>query len=175
MASERGIICTAEEVRGILDGTITELRRVVKPQPEGELASLREWSSGLAEACGDSHPSPDKLAEHSCSLAGKVFPFKSHGRLYSPTCPYGVPGGELYVRETWAHVNATGAPAKEADFVKVKLYRATCAGLGLYKWRSPATMPRWASRIDLMNTSVRVERGKDGWEWVVGIRRDHAE
>ena len=31
-------------------------------------------------------------------------------------------------------------------------------------WRSPTTMPRWASRIDLVNTSVRVERVQDASE-----------
>jgi len=41
-----------------------------------------------------------------------------------------------------------------------------------FRWRSPATMPRWASRLSLVNDGVRVERADDGtWEWVVTLRK----
>jgi hypothetical protein len=73
-------------------------------------------------------------------------------------CPYGKPGDHLWVKETWSNIN---------DFV---LYRAaaeaddSCDDLfipGKTAWRSPRFMPRWASRITLEITGVRVERIQD--------------
>lgn len=63
-------------------------------------------------------------------------------------CPWGEAGDELWVRETWA-----------SDDNKTAWYRADGetynAGL---PWRSPVTMPRWASRLTLELVGVRVER-----------------
>lgn len=190
--TKRGIICSGDEVRGILDGSVMQLRRVMKPQPEGELVSLREWSSGLAEACGDSHPSPDKLEDHSRSLNGKVFPFKFHGRLHSPTCPFGVPGDELWVKETFAIENSfEGNPPPHNDdrpIIKwnhgeyghgwtqphyaatdptpelVCLHSAHEGGPCPKPWRPAQHMPRWASRLDLVLTAVRVQRVQEASE-----------
>jgi hypothetical protein len=74
-------------------------------------------------------------------------------------CPYGAPGDRLWVRETWAL-----DPGSHPDDREV-LYRATDPGwddngTGL-KWRPSILMPRWASRITLEITDVRVERVQD--------------
>jgi len=66
-------------------------------------------------------------------------------------CPFGSPGDRLYVRETW------GINPDEGGVV----YRATdpdWADDEGWKWRSPAIMPRQASRLVLEIVSVRVER-----------------
>lgn len=69
--------------------------------------------------------------------------------------PYGVPGDRLWVRETWNCIE-TGIKTQRQDWVR---YRAT-DGEELY-WKPSIFMPRWASRITLTITGVRVERVQD--------------
>ena len=67
-------------------------------------------------------------------------------------CPYGEPGNGLWVRETWADPCDERLPVYKAD--NATAYQSI-------KWRSPIYMPRWASRITLEITDVRVERLQD--------------
>jgi hypothetical protein len=91
-------------------------------------------------------------------------------------CPYGVPGDRLWVKEThsfWCHSiesvgveYASGGDDKVVDFpgkagmppLSVQV-RKTISGKRVK--RPSIFMPRWASRITLENTSVRVERLQD--------------
>lgn len=69
------------------------------------------------------------------------------------TAPYGQPGDRLWVREAWA------PKAIDPECTTVA-YRATddeCNG----PWKPSIHMPRWASRIDIEITGVRVERLQD--------------
>ncbi|MDR2173627.1 MAG: hypothetical protein LBE32_05430 [Burkholderiales bacterium] len=94
--------------------------------------------------------------------------------LQNKLCPYGAPGSVLWVRETWAE---TDTP----DGTPVVVYRAGgCIPVGrkndadylIHNWGMPGTpepgrwkpsihMPRWASRILLEITDVRVQRLQD--------------
>lgn len=111
-------------VRALLDGTKTQTRRAVKPQPF--------WVN-----LGDGQPNP------------------------TPLCPFGVVGDRLWVRETWA----PDPRAPEVDGVAV--YRATdevmlnAHGARVDRWRPSIHMTRWASRITLEVTEVRVQRLRD--------------
>jgi hypothetical protein len=142
--SERSIILRPEEVRAILDGRKTQLRRVVKPKPD----HLYDPYSGGYECNTDG----------ACPLCE---PFR---------CPFGVPGDRLWAKETWAttlsldHVPAarlaSGAPVQ---------YRNCESNVPGYprllppvvRWRSAVHMPRWASRITLEVEAVRAERLQD--------------
>lgn len=62
-------------------------------------------------------------------------------------CPYGQPGDRLWVRETF--IADKGGVIFRADEV---------AGREHYSWQPSIHMPRWASRITLEITAVRVER-----------------
>ena len=68
-------------------------------------------------------------------------------------CPYGHIGDRLWVRETWAKAT----PYQEA------VYKSTYKFPQDFKreWKSPTCMPRWASRILLEITNIRVERLQD--------------
>jgi hypothetical protein len=71
-------------------------------------------------------------------------------------CPYGTPGDRLWVRETFAQdvAGCPGGISYRADHFDPK-------GDGPahpMKWRPSIFMPRWASRILLEITDVRVQR-----------------
>uniref|UniRef100_UPI0030D97B01 hypothetical protein n=1 Tax=Pseudomonas sp. EA_15y_Pfl1_P101 TaxID=3088684 RepID=UPI0030D97B01 len=93
--------------------------------------------------------------------------------MYAP-CPYGKPGDRLWVRETWYcdHFEVMRGPYLKPDDLEVGeaiedgtlVYAAD--GLAPYEqeqptWKPSIHMPRWANRILLEITEVRVERLKD--------------
>lgn len=151
---ERPILFNAEMVRAILDGRKTQTRRPVKPQPDMEIDG---------ETCPDGSggwswvpvwPEGHKWSGRTLGWAG---------------CPLGRPGDRLWVRETWAH----DAPSLEECRARLEdglagglpygpYYRTDSVheGTGL-RWRPSIHMPRWASRILLEITAVRVERVQD--------------
>lgn len=73
-------------------------------------------------------------------------------------CPYGAVGDRLWVREAWRRPNVnTGTKISTRSAI---IYRATFDyhdGFG-EGWRPSIHMPRWASRITLEITGLRVER-----------------
>lgn len=79
-------------------------------------------------------------------------------KLRVPPCPYGQPGDRLWVRETWWHPRATEA---HIDNVAYRADGEMPCHLVETNWRPSIHMPRWASRILLEVTDVRVERVQD--------------
>lgn len=80
---------------------------------------------------------------------------KPDDRNAPDACPYGAPGDALWVRETWApHPHGV-----------MRCGAVYCAEPGAVpdagRWRPSIHMPRWASRITLRITDVRVERLQD--------------
>jgi hypothetical protein len=63
------------------------------------------------------------------------------------------PGDRLWVREVWHPPFAA-----DDDSGGLAVYRATTQGPEPHRWRSPIHMPRWASRLTLHVTEVRVQR-----------------
>lgn len=162
---ERPILFSGPMVRALLDGSKTQTRRVVKPQPIAD-----------ARFVGGYYVPGPKLTENS-----KISVEAPYVHL---ACPYGQPGDRLWVRESGA-MHALLAPE---DPLQPMLFRhdvPTTESLGDYwvqRTRAPGAsystectreqflrhssakvvpsihMPRWASRITLEITSVRVER-----------------
>ncbi len=134
---ERPILFSAPMVRAILAGTKTQTRRVV---------------GGLHPDC------------HSVRPFGIDFKFYDpFGRLTQATrCPYGQPGDRLWVREAWAvphrydHLGPSNIPV-----LGVRTHYAATEERGGLRWRPSIHMCRWASRITLEVTGVRVERLQD--------------
>ncbi|WP_438435983.1 morphogenetic protein [Klebsiella pneumoniae] len=131
--TERGMIFNAEMVRAILAGRKTQTRRIMAPQPADDI-----------ERC--IFPNPEEIGWKS-SLRHK------HGSTTAHFCHYGKPGDRIWVRETWARYNID---QNSHDIA----YRATTPADWPEegRWRPSVHMPRWASRILLEITSVRVER-----------------
>ena len=77
-------------------------------------------------------------------------------------CPYGQPGGDrLYVRETWAAPHAYDHLPPRLIPQDARIHYAATEDRGGLLWRPSIHMPRWASRITLEVTGVRVERLQD--------------
>ena len=88
-------------------------------------------------------------------------------------CPYGVVGDRLWVRETWyyeehMHDLTEGMPDLPCGLYSHRLvYKADCTdypvnvGVGRQGWCPSIFMPRWASRILLEVTDIKVERLQD--------------
>ena len=85
-------------------------------------------------------------------------------------CPYGSAGDRLWVRETWyyeehMHDSTEGTPDLPGGLYSHRLvYKADCpdypvnVGVGRQGWKPSIFMPRWASRILLEVTDIKVER-----------------
>lgn len=137
---ERPILFSGPMVRALLAGTKTQTRRVVKPQPRILAGELMCWK--------DDALTDDQMA--ACS-------------------PYGQPGDRLWVREAhcfcprspsmekWSHTPEEARVVYGAD----DLMLTGPYGLWRPKMRPSIHMPRWASRITLEVTGVRVERLQD--------------
>lgn len=140
--TERPILFSSPMVRAILAGSKTQTRRVVK------LDTLCAKLGGdLARAF------PDLLWGVTPGLKVPC----TDGTWQRLRNPWGFPEpSRLWVRETWAEADGRYSLVPIA-------YRADgdAPHLGVWKWRSPLFMPRWASRILLDVTDVRVERLQD--------------
>lgn len=166
---ERPILFSGPMVRAILSGTKTQTRRVISSTHAQEADAWQDCDSGRWES----------------GIAGDHGRY-GHGEWVR--CPYGVPGDRLWVRESgWYHVEHyeqdEDSECCSAEFFR---WKATPRE-GCRRWLPPLDhtridritflhdstplehapkgdpihsihMPRWASRITLEVTGVRVER-----------------
>jgi hypothetical protein len=140
--TERPILMKDHEVRATLASTMTQMRRAIEPQPEWVNENAGSWIA-IGEG-GMAGPRSDWLHWR----GERVVP-------NDPRCPYGQPGERLWGRETWAQLG-DGDIARKATWPD-----AAHLDDPEPKWRPSAHMPRWASRITLEVTGVRVERLQD--------------
>jgi len=140
---DKGILFKAPMVRGILDDKKDMTRRLVQ-------LPLKDPDTG-------------------CEIAGcEAKSILSH---LPALCPYGPVGRKLWVKETWrAHEHADGTDgilyAADGTFIPIENTReaaerwvaARREGKKPGAFRPSIFMPRWASRITLEVTGVRVER-----------------
>ncbi|MFQ1038234.1 hypothetical protein ACEWB5_16115 [Citrobacter koseri] len=159
--TERGMIFNAEMVRAILDGRKTQTRRVVKGV-EGADSFTPEW---------------DINGEQIFVVCGEKDHTQMNPVLGAISCPFGAIGDRIWVRETFQ-----GPLVSEELFEEYRAYTEKfetpqyceyAADGGArpeycdlddnlrHGWRPSIHMPRWASRILLEITSVRVERLND--------------
>lgn len=154
---DRPILFSAPMVRAILDGRKTQTRRIVKNC--GRLPEFRG-----PRGCNDDVTcwgwEDGETGDH--IAIGAPDPESAHGR-YLP-CPHGVPGDRLWVREPFAFISdcrhddpGTAALAAGAFYRADEI--SDCGDIK--RWRPSIHMPRWASRITLEISSVRVQRLND--------------
>jgi hypothetical protein len=127
---ERPILFSSSMVRAILEGRKSQTRRVMRHQPFVEFGG--EW---VQKARG-----------------GGYWNWHNAQPQILEDCPYGKPGDLLWVRETWGrNPDDQGAIYRATD----PAWDAEETGL---KWKPSIHMPRWASRLTLRITGIRVER-----------------
>ncbi|MDD2110103.1 hypothetical protein [Pseudomonas asiatica] len=178
-AKERPILFSGPMVRALLDGRKTVTRRPIKPSMRGFDVSFELHQQD------DGSWRPMHTFDESC--------MDDQGTEHPVVCPYGKPGDRLWVRETWYcdHFEVMRGPylkPADLDITEARddgtlVYAAD--GLAPYEadqpvWKPSIHMPRWASRILLEVTDVRVERLQDISEQQAlaeGVRlyTDHAE
>lgn len=141
--AERPIPLRSHEVRAILAGTKTQARRVAtKPVRHPDLGNLYTPGALIIER------EPKHVIERAC--------------------PYGQPGDRLWVRETHSleHCGTDGwrvvyACDRAARWYTYSDYFYLQSDYEPERWRPSIHMPRWASRITLEVTDMRVERLQD--------------
>lgn len=150
----RSILFSGPMIRALLDGSKTQTRRIVKPQPRpGRLGPNHPTNpSGIIGYTPGQFGDGDYCVWEPPTgpQKGQAIPWaKPCWYRIAPECPYGDVGDLLWVREAVA-CECSHAPIYRADL--------SPADAALWKFRSSIRMPRWASRITLRITSVRVER-----------------
>ncbi len=139
---ERPIIFSAPMIKAILDGSKTMTRRVLRKQPADILPMKGEWAGKRWVTLRERLPD---ISEQ-------------HGDIIR--CRLGDPGDSLWIREGWAvHGKWDKRPPSKLPKAARVWYstdgpKPAWAG----RKRSGRFMPRWASRITLEITGVRVER-----------------
>ncbi len=151
---EHPIIFSGPMVLAILDGRKTQTRRVVKPQPPRGCFFVMNGAGDKA-----------LCMQAGGSLKPWFVPPRATSADTFLSCPYGVPGDHLWVRETWGaspviswgedsylsvRYRAGGNEKKSPKSWKLSPHSG--------QWRPSIHMPRWASRLTLEVVSVRVER-----------------
>ncbi|MCG0493857.1 hypothetical protein L6Q41_19100 [Enterobacter hormaechei] len=158
------MIFNGEMVRAILDGRKTQTRRIMKNQPAGD------------------YPDTPALIR---SVDGGFQWYGHYGESSIFNCPFGAVGDRIWVRETWWQAGQSHARYPDDDeygwYGSRRILFAADGnppnepndhypnGLGggkfsaakpnhLWRKRPSIHMPRWASRILLEITDVRVER-----------------
>ncbi len=185
---ERPILFSGAMVRAVLAGTKTQTRRICKP-------AVRHALTAVVEV-------PDPL-ERGQVYNGSTFGDEEGDLQFAS--PYGQPGDRLWVKETWrtadtldalspsaiadkcldAGYSKPWAPLQwDADGQRNKEWSGFGPGNGVVvgpgKTRVSIHMPRWASRITLDITDVRVERLQeisvaDALAEGVNMHHDHHE
>ena len=147
--SARPIIFSGPMIRAIIAGRKSQTRRVAKPR--GRVSLLDgTWSDSYVLDPGNR----DWLLRD---------------------CPYGAPGDLLWVRESWRLWESSASSSIDGEPLDPDVLRGSLKGMDEEflrsrpieycadsedegPWRPSIHMPRWASRITLRLTDVRVER-----------------
>ncbi|MDJ7508734.1 hypothetical protein LD771_12040 [Salmonella enterica] len=150
--SERGMIFNGEMVRAILEGRKTQTRRVLGTYQDA-VKFCPEW---------------DVNGKQIFIVLGEKDHTGMNPVITAIPCPFGQPGDRIWVRETFrVHSRATDVAtlvyrASVRNSWTEQTHRVPVAVCNKpatpEKWTPSIHMPRWASRITLEITDVRVER-----------------
>jgi hypothetical protein len=167
--TDRPIIFSAPMVRALLDGRKTQTRRILSPR--NTLRDGRPWNDSKHAPWAE-HDWNDAVVDPGPSPAGNAGPylkaaFPTEGtrhRIY----PIWAPSDRMWVREAWSHdgldietVRSRYEDALGGGIGYGPYFRATEVAPDTLSWRPSIHMPRWASRLTMVVTEVRVQRLQD--------------
>lgn len=139
----RPILFRGELVRAILEGRKSQTRRPVKGAPDATYYRAAPIESPW----------------------WSFTPTSDYGTSHDVKCPYGAPGDRLWVKETHGFVSEHGDARALEDARAGMPWAGVVYGADRAwtkdlpsRWRPSIHMPRWASRVELEITAVRVER-----------------
>ena len=152
---ERPILFRPELVRKILDGQKTQTRRAISPEPHVMTVGFEHYDPPLKYG--------KHVGEWAPIVAGYTlgeYPVEIPRR-----CPYGMPGDRLWVREGFTMVpdydildDGEGTRIPCGDRIAYRADGNVDTEYEGVTWKPSIHMPRWASRLTLEITAVRVER-----------------
>jgi hypothetical protein len=157
--ADRGITFSGAMVRALLDGRKTQTRRLLSPQPPEQVTSAGSYSNSI-----------EGPTNRWSWLSGDPRDMDTWGFEGDFKVPHAI-GDRLYVREHWkAHIAYEDLAPSKMGGEETVLYLADgalsephpdmperCVG----RHRQAMHMPRWASRLTLLVTDVRVQRLQD--------------
>ena len=163
---ERPIIMGAESVRAILEGHKTQSRRVINPQPKFIGAPNVPFKTDDTNSKGIINCPYGRVGDRLwVRETWKPGAWRNDGRvaidyMASPELthtPWAYMGEQAsrFIHKWLAEVEKSGLVPNEQGRYEWE------PGKSPLKWKSPMFMPRWASRITLEITDVRVERLQD--------------
>ncbi|MFS2221387.1 hypothetical protein [Pantoea sp. B65] len=153
---ERPILFSDQRVRALLAGQQTQTRRIMKSLAFTPGQDNHEGCYGFDVS------SNHRRGRHMMEMADLSY-----------QCPFGQPGDQLWVRETWrgpivpkellTEYARSPENFRSTDYCH---YRADRSELGTsldeeneqFGWQTAIHMPRWASRINLQITGVRAQK-----------------
>lgn len=156
--AERPLIFSDEMVRAIIDGRKTQTRRICRCQDIGVATPPDRRLKG-------------PIGSRAHALHGEWS--ESERQFWLETmCERGKIGNRFWIREAWGYFGGEEYIYQREQ--SAVMYRATwltdsrrpvshsgVTPLGDRKWRTPVFMPRWASRLTIELTEIRIERVQD--------------
>jgi hypothetical protein len=171
------ILFSEAMVVALADGRKSQTRRLLKGMPPAPNPWARNPGDQKHEApyFDAIRPGGDKTEKNPLGMTDQWCWWQIDDRMCAPIilCPYGKPGDRLWVREAWALVPASayrcsiddhGAPIPHRVSPCGQwwaVYRAGWERSAPGRWRPSIHMPRWASRVTLEVTAIRVQRLQD--------------
>jgi len=191
--TERPILLNTEMVQAILSGRKTQTSKIVTPNKWAK----EYWEEAEHLLIAGTHyvkfvyeTTTHKRAEHenrfivrheqvkagtTASIVAMANDTLLHQDYQAPPidCPFGQIGDHLWVRESWStHECFDNLPSKYLSTSSIHYWADGDCKTG--KKRPSTQMPRWASRILLEITKIRIERlnniAENPWVWIVEFK-----
>lgn len=174
--AENPIIFSAQMIRAILAGRKTMTRRILKPQPKEPVRVNGVWHDRAKGGDGKPLRLPyavgDRLwvreacraeelsrPQFECKATAQERRIMKRTHVFESSELDGADGVRYLADDFWAKIENT--PAAGEAWHDLYHYRGRAGKNGIGANVSPIHMPRWASRITLTVTAVKVERVQD--------------